>query len=969
MKSLFRRLRSRTRVTSGPRPPRAAWPGLVALGLLLAGVVGAQPPPQREPLVSPPLLFVSSQVKYGLYQNYLHRYMDRPLLMDRATRGPGVLTEASFHRIMGHVQQYGLDGLSIIVGTPGMVDRYERALNAAATAGQPEFQIMPRWGTGQDIAYLDRALKAALASPHSTRIKGRVLGGAYGTDAFTPAQLAEMLAKLRALHGDQFIYCTHLGRSWNQAMDERRTSGAVTEATTRKMQDTIAAYLDVSDGIYVYPNMFRTRDRQLDVEFYRDYVIPTLHSVLTREPYRQKYLGVAGVIGYYNFMSGSHLDEQGTRTLRQSYETALQARADFIDMPEWDELNEHTCIEPTITNSFSTQRLIRYYTNRARGQAPQPNPGDDLTVPNLVVSYRKVLTLGEALQVELLNIPDGAFGQNYRVEFSLLDTAGQTVHAFPAAQLAADQLSEVRLDYPTQRLAGQLLLRPQVVITMADGRQQRFQDGLQHVTLRPTDNWDYKWVKFPLRDLLRPTRADFTVTAPAAGQPACRVQGRLACPEPLAFVEVLENDNEVYGVDVSQEYPDREKYMLVDISLRALREHRPFTGRISVENAPVTIHTATDGRYYFNRGDALEVNFWLNVWPRGGFISIPREKVGEAVLVLDFNLYQRRIPLSRLAKLGVYSETLDEGMTITLEDYRRLPDITPHVGRPEAEFDFTLKPRRPHSVVWLRAIAQSGRIYHSAPVLLGALPPAGPVTLDVFSDPEDRPVQVTVDGASVPDLRYEFNPAHGSLLVTPAGRPFWGHLGGREIDATGVGGGESGGMGDTFRSGAAYPAEAKNTAPRYVEEEGRSCLEFDGLGNFITLPREVTPRRGSWTLEFEIKPASPKKQVLFAHHAHYIGSVVVYLENGEIWSQYSDRYLSTPRQNYGLKLPLNQWSTVRLSYNLATMTCTVNGQTAPPQPSPGPGMYVGASVFGGLGEGTEFFQGRLRALRMVHRAL
>ncbi|MHB8993984.1 MAG: LamG-like jellyroll fold domain-containing protein [Armatimonadota bacterium] len=937
--------------------------------LCAAATLGpAQQTSTRTPVLSPPLVFSSSQVKYGLYQNYLHRYLDRPLLMDRSTRGREVLTEASFHKIMGHAKMYGLDGLSILIGTPGMVDRYERALKAADSSGRDDFVIMPRLGTSRDITYLDRTLKAALASSHSLRVNGKLLCGGYST-GLPPADVAVMLKDLRAIHGDSFLFCPDLGRAWGSAMEERRTTGKIDPATIDGVRATLRSYLDVCDGMFLSPSMLRAPDRTLDIAFYRGTVLPVITGVMSEAPHRGKFLGLAADTGYFNFMTGSTLDESGTKTLRQSFEAAMSAPADFIDMPEWDELNEHTCIQPTITNSFSTQRIIKYYTSVLRKQAPQPNAGDDVTIPNLVVSYRKALTLGEPLQIELLNVPDGTQQKPYRVQVTLLNAAGEVVKALPAVELAPDKLMDATPAIPSETLPGTLILRPRVTVTTAEGREVRFDDGLMHVTLRPTDNFDYKWVRQPLRDIIRPTTARFEVK-PYGDGTACRVSGALACGEPLAFLEVVENGDEVHGVDVTNEYPDREQFMLLDITMRAMRDHRPFTARIELENTQPKFHTQTDGRYYFNRGNALDINnFSLSVWPRGGMVSFPRADADKAVLVITSNLFNHRVPVAKVLRLGRHSETLDDGITVTLEDFRREPDITPHIGKSSADFHFTMRPRRPNSLVWMRGLTQSGKIYRSAPVLLGALPQGQPTPLDIFSDTNDRPCQVSVDSATIPDLKYEFNPENGSLLYTAAGQSFWGQLGGRGIDATGVGGGEAGGMGDPYRSGGAYPKNAKQSAPRYVTEDGRQVLQFDGVGNYVVFPREMTPRRGSWTLEFELKPTSAKKQVLFSHHGHYTGSVTVYLENGVISSEYSDRYLTTTQQRPGLKLPLNEWSTVRISYNLSAMTYTVNGQTSKPLPAPGPGLYLGASVFGGLGDGMEYFEGGLRSLRMVHRAL
>ncbi|MGE5530809.1 MAG: hypothetical protein ACM3VW_01660, partial [Bacteroidota bacterium] len=776
---------------------------LTVLIICAAATIGlAQQTGTRGPVLSPPLVFSSSQVKYGLYQNYLHRYLDRPLLMDRSTRGKEVLTDASFHKIMGHAKMYGLDGLSILIGSPGMVDRYERALKAADSSGRDDFVIMPRIGTSRDITYLDRTLKSALASPHSLKVNGKLLCGGYST-GLPPADIAVMLKDLRAIHGDSFLFCPDLGRSWGNAMEERRTTGQIKPATMEGVRADLRSYLDVCDGMFLSPGMFRSPDRTLDIAFYRGTVLPTIVGVMSEAPYRNKFLGLAAVTGYFNFMTGSTLEENGTKTLRQSFEAAMGAPADFIDMPEWDELNEHTCIEPTITNSFSTQRIIKYYTSVLHKQAPQPNAGDDVTIPNLVVSYRKALTLGEPLQIELLNVPDGTQQKPYRVQVSLLGLDGRVVKALPAVELAPDKLADVTPVIPSEAMAGTLVLRPCVTVTTPDGREMRFDDGLMHVTLRPTDNFDYKWVRQPLRDIIRPTSARFAVK-PVGDGSTYRVSGALSCREPLAFLEVVENGDEVYGVDVSNEYPGREQSMLLDVTMRAMRDHRPFTAHVALENTQPTFHVPTDGRYYFNRGNALDINnFSLSVWPRGGMVSFPRADADKAVLVITSNVFNYRVPVAKVLRLGRYSETLEDGITVTLEDFRREPDITPHIGKPSADFDFTMRPRRPNSLVWMRGITESGHIYRSAPVLLAGSPKGQPVDLDIFSDTSDRPCQVTVDSATVPDLKYEFNPEDGSILYTGAGQSFWGELGGREIDATGVGGGEAGGMGDPYRSGEA----------------------------------------------------------------------------------------------------------------------------------------------------------------------
>lgn len=916
-----------------------------------------------------PYVFSSSQLKYGLYQNYLHRYMDRPLFMDTSLRENAVVTCPSFQRIMDHAMMYEMDGLGAIIGGSGMIQRYEIAMDCAEQQHPEGFMFFPIFGGDAQTDYKSRTIEIAKASSITARFDYRggelMRFGTYGGDRTPPEELAEMLGTLRAEHGD-FIYLIAITR-WSDAHEEFLADGNVSAGTDAAMRAHIREYLDIADGIdMTYGGAWRRPDRTFDAEFDRGYVIPTLRAVLSEPPYRDKFLALGAKIGYFQFMSGSTLDEDGTRTLRASFEAAMDARPDMIGLAEWDELNEHTTIEPTVCNSLSTQRIIRHYMRRLKGLQPASNPGDNTSIPNLIVSYRRKLTLGEQVEIEMLNVPDGSDAQ-YTVLPSLADEEGSIVCDAAPVTFDAGELAEHRWTIPGETLAGRMVLRPGFAISTPDGQDLSYRDGLHHITLRPTDNWDYKWVKQPLRDLIPEPQATFTM-APTHGPGGSHaITASFACDEPLASLEVLENDDEVYAVDVTDEYPDRDEYMLLRVDIRSYERHE-FVGRMWIDGAEAQFHTETDGRYFFNEGNGVRANMWLGQWRRVFFASIPRGQALEGTLHLDFSVLQGEMPLSRLQTEGLYSRHFEPDLQVTLEDFDRAPDLPPHIGAPEASLAFNITPRRPHSVFHLRAITVSGKSWRSAPVMIAGVAEQPPVALDVFSDTLGEAVEVQVAESAIPDLDYRLLPENGSLVWTEAGVPFCGQIGGRANAVTYVGGGESGGMGNPFRNGAAYPSDAPSTAPEWVVEDGTDALRFDGIGNFIVFPREVTPRRGAWTLQMQIKPTSTKKQILWRHHGHYIGSVTVYLEDGELWSTYTDDQVNSTTQRSGLTLPMDQWSDVTISHNLDTIVFRVNGQTSAPQAAPGPGMYIGTSVFGGHGAGTEYFEGHLRSLRMLHRA-
>ena len=77
-----------------------------------------------------------------------------------------------------------------------------------------------------------------------------------------------------------------------------------------------------------------------------------------------------------------------------------------------------------------------------------------------------------------------------------------------------------------------------------------------------------------------------------------------------------------------------------------------------------------------------------------------------------------------------------------------------------------------------------------------------------------------------------------------------------------------------------YPPAIVKTAPEWVIEDGVICLKFDGKGTHAILHFEALPRRGSYTISFDIKPTSTKSQTLFADHSYYIGSLVLRLDDG-----------------------------------------------------------------------------------------
>lgn len=939
-----------------------------------------------------PLVFCRGQFKYPLYGNYSRRWLDRPLMHDRALLAEDEpylhINYASFERMVQIARRYELDGFAFFPQNPGMhfisEGRPTSLFDFSDRAHGEGFRLLPEFTTTGDEKVFAQALTEALASRSVIRLKGKVLFTSYVADAFTPARWKEILGKLRQKHGDTFLFLPDLtrlgGRPLHEWIQQFDSGKSLTDDERRALEAYLRSYLDVCDGLYFAetPHL-RTRERKFHSAFYRGFIIPLYQRILAEPAYKEKLLGLTAAIGYLLPESGVMTSEDGTKTLRHSLEAAIAARPAVINMPEWDEENENTFIRPTVFNSFSSQRIVRHYMRLLRGKTPEPNPGDDLSIPNLIISYRKQLVLGERLEIEILNVPDSSCQGSCTATVTLRDLNGRLAKTSPPQELPLGELADRTVSMPSENLADHAVLIPCVTVAR-NGKQQVFADGLHHISLRATWNWDQKWVKQPLRDLCRPTKASFAwADSSAVGDNRRRLVGSIESAEELAFLEVLEDDDVTYAVDPRDEYlrdnPDHEVFV---IERRSLRRQR-MTGSIAVRNAAarwlgpdVFQHWKRD---YHRDGERLFIHSNVDWFVRAVYVAIPRAQIATAVIEVDTDRIKTSVPISKIMRSGIYSETHSDGLSLTLSRLSKHPNVPHRLRRNSADFTISVRPEMATSVFHMRATTSGGKIYFSQPLVLPPMPSEKAVSAQVYSDSAMGPVTVMAHPSRVPDVGYDFNPDNGAVLVTAAGRPFWGILGAYTDSATGRGGAD--GIGGTpFRFGTRnYPAEAAATAPQWVQEDGVHCLEFDGIGNHLLLPIETLPRRAGFKLRMEIKPLSDMPQTLFFCHGYYVGSLRINLAAGKLSGVYYDQHLKSHRLDPGLSLEIGKWSTVDVIHDLSSIRFSVNGLPSPPIPCPGPGMYQGVSIIGGFGEGgtapdgsknTGWFRGRLRALRIMH---
>ncbi len=920
----------------------------------------------RKPLTPRPLVFSRTQMKYGLEKNYYHEWNDRPLLVSRDYRVPHpyVTSPTSYKRILEEVVNYDIDGLAFFPETKGRMEMFD----VHAQSGVAGVGLLPEFVdafTPDHVEVKTEIVRRALKSPNAPRINGKVLITSYNAQALKPAEWKDILDRIRAQVGDTFVFLPAL-TNVTKLRSAYLAGQPITRVAIEVEKAYLREYLDVCDGIYFnYPPALRNKDRSFDGEFYRDIFIPMFKSVLSEPKYQNKYLGLSSYRSHMSPERGNTLHEDGTRTLRRSFEAAMDARPDVIVLPEWDEVNENTSFRPTLYGGTTSMRILRYYMSKIKSKAPTPVPGDDVTVPNLIFSARKAAVIGENLVFELLNVPDSATPGRYTVELTLADENGKVVKKFEPVSFDSNQLQEQRLTLASETIPGVRALVPSLAVRGYNGRDQVLDAGLHHVQLRATWNWDHLYVKQPLRDVLRLSEVKFAWEGtPRNGQPLT-LTASVRSPENLALVEVLGDDDEVYAFDPTDEFwradNTRELFM---VQYRSVNDQE-IKGSLTLKNA--TAHWLTNGTPLHQekaeteiQGNRVQLNSPVSAHLRWIYLAVPKADLDKAQLDFDFDKAKFSVTLRDVLAKKIIARGGENGLHLSVQPYRRQIDLPRPLNKKEATFSIPVWPEISSEQFHLRLTTNDGKQFRSRPLLVPSGTPAASKTLRVYSDAQKRGVDVQVNTDRIPNLTYDFTPEHGAVLLTNAGQPFWATLGGYSNATTG-----RGTVNGLLRG--QIPANAERTAPEWETVDGQTALKFNGKSTYLELPREALPWRGAFTMSFEIKPASAKDQVLLVNRV--VGSLKglqLEIKDGKLMATFPDAEWKGNRFATELAIPANQWSAVTVRYDFENLVLSVNGKSQA-FPLTLPASSIGFTLFGEGWKGN-WFEGHLRNLRIVHNA-
>ena len=927
------------------------------------------------------LFFSRAQLKYGLERdNYLLRWCDRPLMQDSSYVDLGSFTVDHFGNFsekgfVNHqsykiesllLKKFHLSGFAFFPETTGRRDIY----NHVGKAGTGEIMLLPelffQFSTF-DQAQLEARCKAAaeaLENKHTFRIDGKVVITSYPASMEKEIKVWSIFRnELKKRHGDKFIIMPWLVLDYG--MKPTGKGGKWSVADIKKMQERLRSFLRQVDGFYYNTPPFYNRRYQW--EFDREVAIPVIHSVLMEPEFKDKYLGWGVKVGHMNCHHQSFgADAFGTDMLRGSVEAAVLAKADFVNCVEWDEENENTCFRPMMNTGFSTLRFIRAFEELANnGGKFTMLEGDDPSIPNLVLSYPRVVAAGQLVEFEVANIPDGTGKGSRNVILSLEDNDGKVIHKFAPVKIADNGFAAKLFTFPSEKLLVHRFVNP--VLTV-DGK--RYDRGFQPLEIRTWWHWDYLYAKHVLRDMPFNTVATFKLgEADANGLIPADVE--VISDVPLRSVEIVTGDNTVaysYSPEQPEYFRETPERVGFRVSLQAApKSELMLSGSIKLINAdnvevsPRGAFTGSDTEWIFPK--RIQNETFLH-----RYFTLPRNVAENAEIEIDQPglAEKRRIKLADVIKYGSIGipGKYSANLVISLNN---LQAVMPRpVMQKKVKFRTYLRADLPDAGFLLQTVDAKYRIFRTKKVSLWK--PSGKMQkFHVFSMAENRRKAVYADQDLLKTVTWDFSGKRGSVIPSSAGKRWHGILSGYVPLVTGFGSGERA-YGNNVRRVLTQKFIAEPT-PVQTNENGFDVLTFAG-NQYLSLPMGMIPPYAGFKIEMEIfvekKYAGFQALLTDTRQAFTLG-----VQNGVpriflFRNQFAETYGSKEAfvNSSGIPLKLNSWNRITVYSNQQTAWIEVNGIPGEAVASDGYHRYPRATSVGGSDLG-EFFHGKIRNLSIT----
>ena len=877
----------------------------------------AMPSSARKRMMEKTMLFPRIQSKYDLMYNYLDGYtldtqtfFDRPLFFDRTLgeKPPQLYDKLNspkgFCRDLDSALEF-TSGFAIFLAT--RLARTERPLRFATEGGYENallLEVTPPSlkKTNEMMTQIDLALQSKAV----VRCQGKLLISSYHGEVFTPAQWSETLKPYREKYGNGVLITAELrGCGYQLNTLFNKNGGHVASDDIEKIKTRIRSYLEVLDGVnFSASNHLITQaagypENVFNAECYAKFIVPVFASVLSESAYNgKKVLGLSAHRCYAQVRhTGSNVDEMGTRGLRSSLATALSANPDYIIMPEWNEINENTHIQPLVGNAKSTPRVVNAMTGRATKDVER-------IFPNVILSFRSDNALGAPIPIELLGLPDDD-GES-QVILRLLDEQGKKLKEFPAVTFSHKSIEESFHLEESGQYSEHRFLMPELEINW-NGKRQILRDGLPCIRLSTPPVQLMTYTELPLRDL--PSPSDIQADIRFSNE-NITAEGKFNLPEKVAYIELLANDTPIAAVSKVDEYAAPEGMLTI-----CWQRNGPVS--TSIPPGELTI-TALKGKIQRRESFVYGMAGMAVPEQNGNTLSVP---VGGGSLCRELFFYVTPDALLEISERGektvvsIQESLIKNGrfrvldscgiswQLILKKDLKEMP-----LPLDKNNESFTLVAKRSdrfNAVYHVRFVTREGRVFRSKPVL--AEPPNGDIlSIPAFNLLHGKREILNVPSSLVRDVRYRFSPEAGALMLAEDGR--------REHDAV---------LGGFDYRTHSQPGWNLLYAPEWRKYDNNKWeLHFDkGAGLFLGPPLFS---RSAFTIELDAAFDDVKEQTLLDVIG---GRMPVQVKDGRLmgaitpakrtfkWSA-TDKNLLEPKRFYHIVL----------YYDLEQLTCLMDGR-------------------------------------------
>ena len=916
---------------------------------------------------------------YLAHQNYLWHYIDRPLFTDVSVRRSAAgANKAGFFRDIDVLKWSGFDGFGLIAHLPVTGGQF-KWITENPVEGYMQMPVLHGFGAkpdraGRVYANMKRMILNAAECPSAPRIGGKLVVWGWGNVA------DRQCGWIRLLKSDPeippFIYlCETPFLPLYGAYGKLKPGEKLPEEMCCAYQRELVDRLGYCDGFKLRVHeYFRFHDgeygnRALPHGLCEEYLYPLTLEVMNRPEYADKYLGVYVEQAYINHLNGPVTGQYGTECLRTFMDGALKMNVDFIMAFEWNEANENTSFQPMVSSSDAVARIMGFYRSRLDGTKPTPRKGDDVSVPNLVLSTRQKMRIGETYRAEMLYIPDGTDPEPFEARTVICSADGRELCALPWERLPVDNLTAFSYEIPSEKFAAETAVVPR--IETRSGGKTRIWTGFDCTRLEPTWCTHYLYSRQPLRMLAEPEECGFSVKKSDGG--GYDVKASFRGRESLASFELMDGCEEVRAFDREGEF-DRSKYDVFRLSLNSMKNLGRTKGTFDIPGVSGWKLRPAEVPWY--RID-VERDVALERPRRAEFtvachhyllLAVPKAAMGVAKLVLDFDKLPGvpAIDLAEVKRLGFTACSLANNVRLEFERLDGLADYPVHIDSPTAEITGLVDSPNRYPVYQLRVVTKSGKTWRSAPSVPER--PAGSVRrIESYSEYERKTVPITVASSRIPDISYRFgDSSHGDWLTASGGDRRWNAMLGGGWKACGP-----------MRSHARkFTSEFTNAVPVRVFEDGVPALRFDGRGQYLSLPQEFIPVASGYALAFEIKPDDAENRVLvrMTHSVDTETTLRLVTEDATVKLSYFGRNLVPRHFRHGAKLKAGEWNRVEVEKRADTIVCTVNGEKKV-FPYNRRGLVFQTAAFGAnVAPGAELpkdikpFKGYLRALGVRHGA-